>query len=45
MDKNMRIMTRATDSDGQQQPETAAWNVLGYCNNGVQEQAVNIQIV
>jgi DMSO/TMAO reductase YedYZ molybdopterin-dependent catalytic subunit len=42
---NVTIMTRATGLDGQQQPETAAWNVLGYCNNGVQEHAVNIQIV
>jgi DMSO/TMAO reductase YedYZ molybdopterin-dependent catalytic subunit len=39
------IMTRATSISGEQQPETAAWNVLGYCNNGVQEHAVTIQIV
>ena len=39
------IMTRATSISGEQQPETASWNVLGYCNNGVQEHAVSIQVV
>lgn len=39
------IMTRAISSSGEQQPETAEWNVLGYSNNGVQEHSVNIQVV
>jgi len=39
-----RIMSRATDSDGAVQPATAAWNVLGYGNNGVREHAVSVVI-
>jgi len=39
------IMTRATSTGGEQQPESAAWNVLGYCNNGVQEHALTIEVV
>ena len=39
------IMARATSTSGEQQPETAKWNVLGYCNNGVREHSVNIQVV
>ena len=39
-----KIMSRATDSNGRRQPETAKWNVLGYGNNGVQEHAVHIRI-
>jgi DMSO/TMAO reductase YedYZ molybdopterin-dependent catalytic subunit len=39
------IMTRATAVSGEQQPETAKWNVLGYCNNGVQEHAIEIHVV
>ena len=39
------IMSRATSVSGKQQPESANWNVLGYCNNGVQEHAVSVQIV
>lgn len=38
------IMTRATSKRGEQQPESAVWNVLGYCNNGVEEHAITIQI-
>lgn len=38
------IMSRATSASGEQQPETAAWNVLGYCNNGVEEHAVTVQV-
>lgn len=38
------IMSRATSASGDQQPETAAWNVLGYCNNGVEEHAVTVQV-
>jgi DMSO/TMAO reductase YedYZ molybdopterin-dependent catalytic subunit len=40
-----RIMARATDGRGRCQPETAAWNVLGYGNNGVREHAVAVTIV
>jgi len=39
------IMARATSTSGKQQSETAAWNVLGYCNNGVEEHAITIQVV
>lgn len=39
-----RIMARATDGKGQQQPMHASWNVLGYGNNGVHEHAINVQI-
>jgi len=38
------IMSRATDSNGRRQPETAHWNALGYGNNGVQEHAVTVRI-
>ena len=38
------IMSRATSTSGEQQPETAAWNVFGYCNNGVEEHAVTVQV-
>ncbi|MGD9058138.1 MAG: sulfite oxidase [Desulfobacterales bacterium] len=39
-----RIMTRATDTMGRQQPETANWNVLGYGNNGIREHAIVVNI-
>ena len=39
-----RIMTRATDAKGQQQPMKAHWNVLGYGNNGIEEHAVSVHI-
>jgi DMSO/TMAO reductase YedYZ molybdopterin-dependent catalytic subunit len=39
------LMARATDSDGNLQPESASWNVLGYGNNGVQEHAVTVEVV
>jgi DMSO/TMAO reductase YedYZ molybdopterin-dependent catalytic subunit len=39
------IMSRATSTNGEQQPDTATWNVLGYCNNGVQEHGVMIQVI
>jgi DMSO/TMAO reductase YedYZ molybdopterin-dependent catalytic subunit len=38
------IFARATDIHGQKQPHTASWNVLGYCNNAVQEHAVTVQV-
>jgi hypothetical protein len=38
------LMARATDQTGNQQPMEAAWNVLGYGNNGVREHAVTVQI-
>ena len=38
------IMARATDTSGQEQPETAHWNALGYGNNGVREHAVTVCI-
>ena len=42
---NVTIMTRATSMSGNQQPETAEWNVLGYSNNGIEEHAITIQVV
>ncbi len=38
------ILVRATDNQQQVQPDTADWNVLGYCNNGIREHAVSIII-
>ncbi len=38
------IMSRATDTSGRRQPETARWNALGYGNNGVREHAVTVRI-
>lgn len=38
------IMARAVDDAGNRQPMDAAWNVLGYGNNGVREHAVNVTI-
>ena len=39
------LMARATDSQGNQQPMEARWNVLGYGNNGIQEHAIAVFIV
>ena len=39
------IMARAADSQGRRQPMQAAWNSLGYGNNGVREHAVNVTII
>jgi DMSO/TMAO reductase YedYZ molybdopterin-dependent catalytic subunit len=39
------IMSRATDAQGRRQPMQAAWNSLGYGNNGVREHAVKVEIV
>jgi len=38
------IMSCATSTRGVKQPDTATWNVLGYCNNGVREHGITIQI-
>jgi len=38
------LLSRATDTAGNQQPMKADWNVLGYGNNGVREHAVRVQI-
>jgi len=40
-----RIMARATDNRGKQQPMAAEWNTLGYGNDGVQEHAIAVSIV
>ena len=39
------LMARAADSQGNQQPMEASWNVLGYGNNGVQEHAISVFVV
>ena len=39
-----RIMARATDTNGQRQPQQAEWNVLGYGNNGVKEHGISVEI-
>jgi DMSO/TMAO reductase YedYZ molybdopterin-dependent catalytic subunit len=38
------LLSRATDTQGNQQPMNASWNVLGYGNNGVREHAVTVRI-
>jgi sulfite oxidase len=38
------IKSRAVDSQGRQQPETARWNFLGYGNNGIDEHAVRVVV-
>jgi hypothetical protein len=38
------ILSRATDSEGRQQPMNARWNVLGYGNNVVLDHAVTIVV-
>jgi DMSO/TMAO reductase YedYZ molybdopterin-dependent catalytic subunit len=38
------IMTRATDSRGRVQPETAAWNPSGYLYNAVDKVNVSVEI-
>jgi len=38
------LMARATDTEGNRQPEAADWNVLGYGNNGVREHAVRVSV-
>jgi DMSO/TMAO reductase YedYZ molybdopterin-dependent catalytic subunit len=43
--REFTIMARATDSEGRQPPMSAAWNVLGYFNNGIREHAVTVSIV
>ena len=40
-----RIMARATDTSGRQQPRTALWNVLGYENNGSEEHAICVHVM
>jgi hypothetical protein len=39
------LMSRATDTGGRRQPETASWNALGYGNNGIREHAIAVKIV
>jgi DMSO/TMAO reductase YedYZ molybdopterin-dependent catalytic subunit len=37
------ILSRATDSQGRVQPETAAWNPSGYLYNAIDQVKVNVQ--
>ena len=39
------LMSRATDTRGRRQPETANWNVLGYGNNGIREHAIAVKVL
>ena len=39
-----KILSRATDSNGEKQPMQASWNRLGYNNNGVEEHGVTVQV-
>ncbi len=39
------IFSRATSTSGERQPKTATWNVLGYCNDGIKEHGITIQII
>jgi DMSO/TMAO reductase YedYZ molybdopterin-dependent catalytic subunit len=36
------IQSRATDAAGNRQPDAAAWNDLGYCNNAIQSIHVDV---
>lgn len=38
------ILSRATDTKGEQQPMQASWNKLGYGNNGVLEHGVAVTV-
>jgi len=38
------LMARVTDTEGNRQPESADWNVLGYGNNGIREHAVKVTV-
>jgi DMSO/TMAO reductase YedYZ molybdopterin-dependent catalytic subunit len=37
------VMSRATDSQGRVQPETAAWNPSGYLYNAIDKVKINVQ--
>jgi DMSO/TMAO reductase YedYZ molybdopterin-dependent catalytic subunit len=39
-----RLMARAVDDQGRQQPAAADWNALGYGNDGVAEHAVEVVV-
>jgi len=39
------LLCRATDQSGRRQPEKAAWNQLGYGNNGIREHGVTFQVI
>lgn len=39
------ILSRAISTSGERQPNSATWNVLGYCNNGIQEHGVTIKVI
>ncbi|RJQ54890.1 MAG: sulfite oxidase [Desulfobacteraceae bacterium] len=38
------LLARAIDASGRKQPMKGRWNVLGYCNNGVMEHAIEVKI-
>jgi len=37
------LLTRATDAAGRTQPVEGEWNLLGYCNNGIQKISLTIR--
>lgn len=37
------LETRATDARGRVQPAEGEWNLLGYCNNGIQQVKVTVK--
>jgi hypothetical protein len=37
------LRVRATDAQGNMQPEVAPWNRLGYVNNAIQALAIEIR--
>jgi DMSO/TMAO reductase YedYZ molybdopterin-dependent catalytic subunit len=39
------LLSRATDSRGRRQPESAEWNLLGYGNNGIKAHGITIDIL
>ena len=42
---NYSILSRATDSNGEEQPMNASWNKHGYNNNGVKEHGVTVRVI
>ncbi|HYW69406.1 MAG TPA: hypothetical protein VE961_00130, partial [Pyrinomonadaceae bacterium] len=38
------IMSRASDSQGRVQPETAAWNPSGYLYNAIDKVKIHVEI-
>lgn len=42
---SVSLCCRARDAAGNEQPESASWNDLGYCNNGIQRIRIAVETV